>query len=430
MSALALWIALTRPDNLPLAVAVAEALRDRFPGGVHLLREPSAWWERARWEPLRERFAAVHDFARIETCRGLRDLPRLVRETNARQRALEALNGAGPDDVAVCLAGLTGLANAVAAAWAKAGRARPALVVPRKKWDDLRVPVDRRRFRWTAPGWLANRVAEPMAGLHRTVHLKPRRRRQAGGDGVRLVRFVAEPETVFGPVVLLSNDDDRTGRTADAGPGEVHAAPFPDLAILGQELGFGGDGRSRAGDSPSSPPRRRRVLFFGTPFLLVQNLPPEVYAEGLNRCLDYLRRGYPDCEWVYRPHPAETGEATRLRLDGFRVEDDREVAELLFLKEARRIAAVYSVSSTVSRAALGAGLDAYCLWRTFPFSPTNAAYFETLMGTVPPGFDVRNLAQPPVPYAAARGRAGGTFTAVLRDALERRRDAAPPRPRD
>ena len=174
-------------------------------------------------------------------------------------------------------------------------------------------------------------------------------------------------------------------------------------------------------------PRRRRVLFFGTPFLLVQNLPPEVYAEGLNRCLDYLRRGYPDCEWVYRPHPAETGEATRLRLDGFRVENDREVAELLFLKEARRIAAVYSVSSTVSRAALGAGLDAYCFWRTFPFSPTNAAYFETLMGPVPSGFDVRDLVGPPVPYAAGRRRvAGGTFAAVLRDALEEGSKRTPP----
>lgn len=396
-----LWITLTRPDNLPLAVAVAEALRERFPGGAHLLREPSAWWERARWEALRARFASVHDLARIESCRGLRDLPRLVRETSARQRALESLP-AGPEDAAVCLAGLTGLANAVASAWAKAGRERPALVVPLKKWEDLRVPIDRRRFRWTTPGWLANRVAEPLAGLHRTVHLKPRRR--AGGDGVRIVRFVARPETIFGPVILLSNDG--TERPADAGPG-VLAAPFPDLAALGQALGLGN----------AAEPSRRRVLFFGTPFLLVRNLAPETYAEGVNRCLDYLRRNYPDCDLVYRPHPAETGEAAQLRLDGFNVEDDREVAELLFLRESHRIAAVYSVSSTVSRAALGAGLNAYCLWRTFPFSPTNAAYFETLMGAVPPEFDVRDLAVPPVPYAAAPHRApGATFAEVLQHA--------------
>lgn len=402
-----LWVALTRPDNLPLAVAVAEALREGFPGGVFLVREPSAWWDRARWEPLRERFAAVHDVPRIASCRGLRDLPRLVRETNARQRGLGALP-AGPQDVAVCLAGLTGLANAVVSAWAQAGRARPALVVPRKKWDDLRCPIDRRRFRWTTPGWLANRVVEPVAGLHRTVHLKPRRR--AGGDGVRLVRFEAEPGEIFGAAVLLSHGG--TGRQANVGPG-VFPAPFPDLAALGRELGLTGSAvRSGSGEE------RRRVLFFGTPFLLVRNLTPEVYAAGLNRCLDYLRRHYPDCELIYRPHPAETGEAARLHLEGFRVDEDREVAELLFLKEAPEIAAVYSVSSTVSRVALGAGLDAYCLWRTFPFSPTNARYFETLMGSVPAEFDVRDLSQPPVPYAGRRESPGGTFAKALRNALE------------
>ena len=291
----------------------------------------------------------------------------------------------------------------------KAGRARPALVVPRKKWDDLRLPIDRRRFRWTVPGWLANRVVEPMVGLHRTVHLKPRRR--AGGDGVRLVRFEANPGMVFGPVVLLTHGG--TGRPTNAGSG-MHPAPFPDLAALGRELGLAGNVSSGV----EAGARRRRVLFFGTPFLLVRNLSPEVYAAELNRCLDYLRRHYPECELVYRPHPAETGESARLQLEGFRVDDDREVAELLFLKEAARIAAVYSVSSTVSRVALGAGLNAYCLWRTFSFSPTNARYFETLMGTVPAEFDVRDLSQPPVPYAGRRENSGGTFAEALRNALE------------
>ena len=97
------------------------------------------------------------------------------------------------------------------------------------------------------------------------------------------------------------------------------------------------------------------------------------------------------CRLVYRPHPAEKGERDRLRLDGFDYEDDQEVAELHFLKHAADIAAVYSVSSTVSRVAYNYGLNAYALWRGFPFEPSAAAYFETLMGTVPadvrPAFD-------------------------------------------
>lgn len=416
----ALWIVITRPDNLPNALAVAEALREGFPGGAHLVLEWSTWWERARWVNLRERFAAVHAFPRIPACRGLRDLPRLLRQTRARQRALRALP-AGPGDLAVCLAGVTRLANAVASAWAAAGRPRPALVVPRKKFVDLCQPVNHRDFRWTTPGWLQNRVVEPGAGLHRTLHLKPRR--DPGGDGTRLVRFAAPLAAVFDPVVLLSN----TGRELprNSGP-RVSVAPFPNLAELAATLPPppAGDTGGGAGDRP-------RVLFFGTPFLLVQNLPPDVYVAHLDRCLDFLRRHYGrDCELIYRPHPGETREAGRLRLEGFRVEEDREVAELLFLRQARRIAAVFSVSSTVSRVALNSGLNAYCLWRCFPFPPTNAAYFETLMGTVPPEFDVRNLDEPPSPYAARRPAAGAaqTFAASLRTALGEPPESPAPRP--
>ena len=91
-----------------------------------------------------------------------------------------------------------------------------------------------------------------------------------------------------------------------------------------------------------------------------------------------------------------------LRLDGFEVETDGEVAELYFLRNFRQLAAVYSVSSTVSRVALNSGLDAYCLWRCFPFAETQRRFFEKTMGAVPPEFDVRDLSAPPVPYAAHR----------------------------
>ena len=134
------------------------------------------------------------------------------------------------------------------------------------------------------------------------------------------------------------------------------------------------------------------MIFFGTPFLLVRNLPPEQYARRLNEWLDFLRRltTRTRCRLVYRPHPAEKGERDHLRLDGFDYEDDQEVAELYFLKHAADIAAVFSVSSTVSRVAYNYGLNAYALWRGFPFERSAAAYFETLMGTVPPEFDLRS----------------------------------------
>jgi hypothetical protein len=64
--------------------------------------------------------------------------------------------------------------------------------------------------------------------------------------------------------------------------------------------------------------------------------------------------------------------------------------------------AVFSVSSTVSRTALNYGINAYSLWRCFPFPETAAKFFERLMGDVPTAFDIHDLTQPPVPYQSAR----------------------------
>ena len=87
-----------------------------------------------------------------------------------------------------------------------------------------------------------------------------------------------------------------------------------------------------------------------------------------------------------------------MNLQSFRVENDREVADLYFLRHFPEIEAVYSVSSTVSRTALNNGLNSYSLWRCFPFSETQAKFFEKVMGDVPPEFDIRDLTKPPVAY--------------------------------
>src|SRR5207247_5920300 len=144
--------------------------------------------------------------------------------------------------------------------------------------------------------------------------------------------------------------------------------------------------------------------------LLVKNLAPEVYVEHLNRCLNYIRQNYPGRDLIYRPHPVEKGEATKLNLDGFRVEDDREVGDLYFLRHFAEIEAVYSVSSTVSRTALNNGLNSYALWRCFPFSETQTKFFQRVMGDVPPEFEISDLTEAPVAYqdrhASAEATAG------------------------
>ncbi len=396
-----LWIALTRPDNLVTALVVAAASRERF-ARCHLLHENSNWWQKVDLAACPALFDEVHRVDKVPTCRGLRDLPRLHRGLKNRQEALRALEIA-PSDTIVTLAGITELSAALASAYPGVGK---LLCTTVKKYHDASRPYSFARYRPTTAGWLRRRVLEPRLGLRRTVHLKPWR---GGGDGVRLDRLEEPLERVFGAILLLSNDGTEKPATAGA---NVQASPFPSLHDL----------RGWLTEPEAAHGRPGKVVFFGTPFLLVRNLPPEVYRERLNVCLDGLRRWYgAACELVYRPHPAETGEPQMLDLRDFVIEDDRQVAELYFLQNFRRIAAVFSVSSTVSRVALNYGLNGYALWHCFPFDETAARYFRSLMGRVPPEFEVHTLDRPPTIYANPRDAAPGrpTFLQVLDGMFDR-----------
>lgn len=377
MSVATLWIVLARPDRLHVALLAEQALRDQF-RAVRLLREDSAWWERADWEKFAARFDSVHAFPRVETCRGLRDLPRLYRETKTRLRAMRELHVDERRDVLLTVGGVFAIGNAACSAYPRVFK---ILAVGKNTYDDLTREVDRARFRFTTSGWLQNRIVEPFAGVNRTIHMKPRI--NPGGDGVRIGRLEQDPTEIYNALVISTN----SGRDLPAQSPNAIAARHPSIAELH--------------DLPPDADAEMRVVFFGTPFLLIHNLLPEIYIEHLNSCLDYIRRHHADrCRLIYRPHPAETAEADRLQLDDFVIETDREAAELYFLKHFASIAGVFSVSSTVSRVALNNGLNAYAFWRCFPFEKTAADFFEHLMGEVPPEFEFRDLETPPIAYAA------------------------------
>jgi len=379
-----LWIVISRPDRLPNALVAADALRERFPGGIYLLREESKWWENANWREFVSGFAEVHAFPKVKTCRGLKDLPRLYRENVDRQRGVGALPIDPDNDVLLCLAGLLELGNAALSAHPDIYK---ILCVSQKAYGELTRTGDRARYRFTTSGWLQNRFVEPMAGVERTIHYKPRI--NPGGDGVRLRRLQKDPEELFDIIIFMSNNGGELPARAEH---QIIPSRFPSIAELHDFAGISGT------TNRQSRPDYRRVIFFGTPFLLVQNLSPDIYIGHLNGCLDYIRQNYPGRDLIYRPHPFEKGEASRIKLDGFRVEDDREVADLYFLRHSPGIEAVYSVSSTVSRTALNNGLNSYALWRCFPFSETQTKFFRKVMGDVPTEFEISDLTKPPIAY--------------------------------
>jgi len=417
-----LWIVISRPDRLPNALVAADALRDRFPGGIHLLREESKWWENAKWQEFVADFAQVHAFPKVRTCRGLKDLPRLYRENVDRQRGVGALPIDPDNDVLLCVAGLLGLGNAALSAHPDVYK---ILCASQKAYGELTRTGDHARYRFTTSGWLQNRFVEPMAGVERTIHYKPRI--NPGGDGVRLRRLQKDPEEIFDVIIFMSNSGGELPARAEH---QIIPSRFPSISELrdfsAQFIGRlataspsgGGQDRLRQ----SSRAGQRRVIFFGTPFLLVKNLEPAVYVEHLNRCLDYVRQNYPGRDLIYRPHPFEKAEAGKLNLEDFQVEDDREVADLYFLRHFAEIEAVYSVSSTVSRTALNNGLNSYALWRCFPFSETQAKFFRKVMGDVPPEFEISDLAKPPFAYQDRQSPVGDatSFTQALNRAVDLR----------
>ena len=401
---------ISRPDRLPNALVAADALRDRFPGGIHLLREESKWWENAKWKEFAAGFAEVHAFPKVKTCRGLKDLPRLYRENVDRQRGTGELPIDPEQDVLLCVAGLLGLGNAALSAHPDVYK---ILCVSQKAYGELTRTGDRTRYRFTTSGWLQNRFVEPLAGVERTIHYKPRI--NPGGDGVRLRRLQKDPEDLFDVIVFMSNSGGELPARAED---QIIPSRFPSISEL---RSFANRDDSVKQQSKASGARTSdRVIFFGTPFLLVENLEPEVYVQHLNRCLDYIRENYPGRDLIYRPHPVEKGEASKLNLTEFRVEDDREVADLYFLRHFAEIEAVYSVSSTVSRTALNNGLNSYALWRCFPFSDTQMKFFQRVMGDVPPEFEISNLTRQPVAYQERQLLSAGpnSFSNALKRAVD------------
>ena len=379
-----LWIVSERPVRLPNALIGAHCLRDLFPGGIQFVRDESAAWDHVQWQRYAGYFDRVYTFPSVKSSHGLGDLPRLYRQTVSRKAALAALPINPDRDVLLCFAGVMGLSVVAASVHRQVYK---VLSISSSTYERLTRPPNRKQFRFTTAGLLQNRVVEPIAGVERTLHLKPRF--GPGGDGTRLVRLQKDPADIFDTIVVASISGCELPRDRDR---RFVAARYPSVAELQDFLAPRNSGNDRT----------KKVLFFGTPFLFIQNVAPEVYIDRLNHCLDYIRRHYPDRDLIYRPHPIETKEANRLSLDGFRIENDREPAELYFLQHFTEIEAVYSVSSTVSRRALTYGLNAYSFWRCFPFPKTAAEFFEKLMGDVPPEFDVHKLADRPVAYQSSR----------------------------
>jgi hypothetical protein len=217
--------------------------------------------------------------------------------------------------------------------------------------------------------------------LHRTLH--KRDPHAPAGDGSYVLRYEESIEQLYDKIVVMANDSD-------------HSEPVRNTSVINTYYPFHflTQTRLHAGRQPTD------IVFLGTPFLSARNVAPELYANILNRCLDYLRLYFgQEYRLVYRPHPRESAELTQLDLRGFEVDRSAGTAELYFLDHFQEIHAVFSVASTALRAALNFGIRAYSFLNLFHLPSTSYEYFTQLLGKVPQGFYLDSLSeQPPDVY--------------------------------
>ena len=321
--------------------------------------------------------------AKIHTCRGLLDLPRFYRQLAARQRRLAALRiGAGRRDFYPC--GHHGVC-----------RTRWRRLIPRvakifgltlKKYLDASRPADFLRYRHTTSGWLQNHLLEPLAGVGRTLHLKPWRR--PGGDGVRLERLAS----AAGSGVPRHPDPEQHGsRTAPGGRTATAARAVPEPARTHGSAA--GGGRAKPGTAAGG-------LFRHAVFAGAQPVTGAIRAtsQRLPRLPAPPLRG---------PLPnSSTGRIRRKKANGngcgwrgLRTRTTRKSPSFI----SSSTPPVWRRSSRFpQRFRAWRSTTDWTLMRcggVFRSRRSAAAYFETLMGTVPAEFDVRSLDAPPVAYA-------------------------------
>lgn len=373
-----LWIALCHPALTVEALQVAKVARKHF-DSAHLIYEDHRAWKRIRLNELERDIDSTHPIEAAKLPHGILGAWG-TRQKLKRQIAQVDRLGIGSDDCLILFSALTLFANVMLS---RSRGAHRLLAVSRKKYVDFNQMPDA-RYRETSGGWISRRVVLPSLGLYPTLNLRLKQR--GGGDGERLRRFPGPLHQYFDRILVTDNP----GATAmENSPANVEQVVFPQIQFLrktGQVV----------------PVTRRMVPFFGTPFLALRNIAIDDYIRSLNASLDYLRRHF-DAQFIYRPHPAETTECEKLNLTGFEVQNDREPAELFFLRNAEAIEAVFSVSSTVSRNAFLLGFQSYALWKVFPFEQRARDYFASVMGDVPQEFYVESLEQAPQRYESKFG---------------------------
>src|SRR3989344_332481 len=116
------------------------------------------------------------------------------------------------------------------------------------------------------------------------------------------------------------------------------------------------------GENNSS--RANRVIFWGADFkFLPPGIPEDKFIELSNACIDYVRKNCKGCALIYKLHPAETDEYTKLNLDGFKIVGTDDIGEFFLLKNINNIKYTFSAISGACVSAHKMGIPSFIFAR-------------------------------------------------------------------
>src|SRR3989344_2757494 len=138
-----------------------------------------------------------------------------------------------------------------------------------------------------------------------------------------------------------------------------------------------------------------RIIFWGADFkFLPPGIPVDKFIELSNACLEYVRRNFQGHELIYKLHPAETDEYTKLDLRGFSVVGTDNIGEFYLLKNIDRIKYTFSAISGACVSAHKMGIPSYVFVSLFEplFRPETLKGYREYFSQLPSESFISNFA--------------------------------------
>lgn len=365
------WIVVDHPQQLVIAIWTSRNCVKQFGVKANLIVSRHAYWRGVSIDQYRDEFAKIRSFERLDypppslslylqsaVC--ILMIPKLFKMAKfVRQLKI------GSRDVIIGLSTQQFLENKILSTYLTTKKIG---VVAAHTYNNSKKMILWENYRYSLGSFVV-KYLEYFFGMKEVV-CKYRKRKGPLLDGDTVQRFKKPLAENYDYLLVMKNTPENSPIDSHKGKPNVLFTSYP----------FSYDLRK------IKVRRRKAVVYLGEDFLAADNTNHKTHTALVNRCLDYLRDNYgKSYDLIYKPHPRWNRELGVLNLTGFKIYNDREPAEMFYVKNRINIHAVFSVISTAARSAINAGLSSYLFYKMFPFKKSTLKDWGVLLGDVPNG---------------------------------------------